>query len=117
MLSVTAESFDTLVLESQRLVAVDFWAEWCGPCKILAPVLEKVSTDYNMDFVKLNVDTCPELAEQYGIMSIPTLLIFHNSAPVAQISGITTEDRLRHELDYVSALTDDYEGMQDSRIP
>ena len=116
MLSVTSETFDTFVLESKRLVVVDFWAEWCGPCKILAPVLDRVSTDYNVDFVKLNVDTCPEIAELYGISSIPTLLIFHNSAPVAQISGSMREDKLRTELDYVIALTDDYEGTLDSRI-
>jgi len=117
MLSVTSETFNTLVLEPERLVVVDFWAEWCGPCKVLAPMVEKVSSDYAMDFVKLNIDACPEIAEQYGIRSIPTLLVFHKSEPVVQMAGVMPEERLRRELDYALALTDDYEGMEDSRIP
>ena len=110
MLSVTYETFDEVVLGSERLVLVDF-------CKVLAPVIEKVSTDYDMDFVKINIDDCPELAEAFSIRSIPTLLIFHKEEPVAQVSGIMTEDDLRLQLDYAIALTDDYEGTSDSRIP
>ena len=117
MLSVTYETFDEVVLGSERLVLVDFWAEWCGPCKVLAPVIEKVSPDYDIDFVKINIDDCPELAEAFSIRSIPTLLIFHKEEPVAQVSGIMTEDDLRLQLDYALALTDDYEGTSDSRIP
>jgi thioredoxin len=117
MLSVTYENFDDAVLESKRLVVVDFWAEWCGPCKVLTPLIEKVSTDYDMDFVKINVDDCHELAEAFNIKSIPTLLIFNNSEPLAQVSGLMTETDLRLQLDYAIALTDDYEGTSDSRIP
>jgi len=116
MLSVTAESFEDLVINSPRLVVVDFWAEWCGPCKVFAPTLEKVSKDYDMTFVKVNIDNEPEIAETYGIRSIPTLLIFHKEEPVAQSSGVVPEDRLRNELDYALALTDDFDGI-DSRMP
>ena len=116
MLSVTYETFDEVVLESKRLVVVDFWAEWCGPCKVLTPLIEKVSTDYDMDFVKINIDDHPELAEAFSIRSIPTLLIFHKEEPVAQSSGVVPEDRLRNELDYALALTDDFDGI-DSRMP
>ena len=109
MISVSHETFDKLVLEPslKRPVVLDLWAEWCGPCKIFAPVYEKVSKDYSsdMDFHKLNIDDNPELANKYGIKSIPTVLVFNNSEPVAQISGMIPEDKLRYELDYVIALT------------
>ena len=109
MISVSHETFDKLVLEPslKRPVVIDLWAEWCGPCKIFAPVYEKVSKaySYDMHFHKLNVDDNPELADKYGIKSIPTVLVFNNSEPVAQISGMIPEDKLRYELDYVIALT------------
>ena len=110
MLSVTTETFGKFVLETslEHPVVVDLWAEWCGPCKILEPVYEKVSKDYSyeMDFVKLNVDENPELADEYGVRSIPSVIIFSNSQPIAQISGMIPEDELRQELDYVIALTE-----------
>ena len=109
MIPVSNETFDKLVVEPslKRPVVIDMWAEWCGPCKIFAPIYEKVSKDYSsdMDFYKLNVDDNPEIAEKYGIKSIPAVLIFYNSEPVAQISGLIAEDNLRHELEYVLALT------------
>ena len=109
MISVSHETFEKLVLEPslKRPVVLDLWAEWCGPCKIFAPVYEEVSKDYSndMDFHKLNVDDNPELANKYGIKSIPTVLVFNNSEPIAQISGMIPEDKLRYELDYVIALT------------
>ena len=109
MISVSNETFDKLVLEPslKRPVVLDLWAEWCGPCKIFSPVYEKVSKDYSdtMDFLKLNIDDNPELADTYGIKSIPTVLIFNKSEPIAQISGMIPEDKLRYELDYVLALT------------
>ena len=115
MLSVTYETFDEVVLGSERLVVVDFFSVLCGPCKVLTPLIEKVSTDYDMDFAKINIDDCPELAEAFSIRSIPTLLIFHKEEPVAQVSGIMTEDDLRLQLEYALALTDDQQGT-DSRI-
>ena len=109
MISVSHETFEKLVLEPslKRPIVLDLWAEWCGPCKIFAPVYEKVSKDYGyeMDFFKLNIDDNPELADKYGIKSIPTVLIFNKSNPIAQISGMIPEDKLRYELDYVLALT------------
>tara|TARA_R110002012_G_scaffold313922_1_gene526164 strand:- start:121 stop:456 length:336 start_codon:yes stop_codon:yes gene_type:complete len=109
MIPVSNETFGKLVVEPslKRPVVIDMWAEWCGPCKIFAPIYEKVSKDYSsdMDFYKLNVDDNPEISDKYGIKSIPTVLIFYNSEPVAQISGLIAEDNLRHELEYVLALT------------
>lgn len=67
------QSFDELI--NKDLVLVDFFAEWCGPCKMLAPILENLE---NIDVVKIDVDECPELAKKYGVMSIPTLIIFKN---------------------------------------
>ena len=110
MLSVTNETFNKFVLETslEHPVVIDLWAEWCGPCKLFSPVYEKVSKDYSyeMDFVKLNVDENPELADEYGVRSIPSVIIFSNSQPIAQISGMIPEDELRQELDYVIALTE-----------
>lgn len=109
MIPVTSETFDKLVLEPSRKhpVVLDLWAEWCGPCKVFSPVYEKVSKDYGyeMDFFKLNIDDNPELADKYHIRSIPAVLIFNNSEPIAQITGLIPEDKLRYELDYVIALT------------
>jgi len=109
MISVSHETFEKLVLEPsvKRPIVLDLWAEWCGPCKVFSPVYEKVSKDYSydMEFLKLNIDDNPELADKYGIKSIPTVLIFNKSNPIAQISGMIPEDKLRYELDYVIALT------------
>jgi len=109
MISVSNETFEKIVSEPslKRIVVVDLWAEWCGPCKILSPIYEKVAKDYSsdMDFCKLNVDDNPELADKYGIKSIPAVLFFHRTEPVAQISGVIPEDKLRYEIDYVLSLT------------
>ena len=109
MLSVTTETFGKFVLETslEHPVVIDLWAEWCGPCKLFSPVYEKVSKDYSyeMDFVKLNIDDNIELAEKYGIKSIPAILVFNKSEPIVQIVGMIPEDKLRSELEHVLALT------------
>lgn len=72
-----ALSFKKEVLESKKPVIVDFWAEWCGPCKMMMPVLEEASKQMsNFKFVKINIEDCPELAQEYGITSIPTIIVF-----------------------------------------
>ena len=85
---LTSNDFKTEVLESDSPVLVDFWAEWCGPCKVIAPVIEELALDYDgkVKFGKLNVDDHNQVASEYGVRSIPTLLVFKNGAVVNQIA-------------------------------
>ena len=93
--------FEDAVLKSETPVMVDFWAPWCGPCKMVAPVVEELAEDYDgkVDFVKINVDDSPQIASQYGIMSIPTLMVFKDGKPVANIIGFRPKDELKKSLD------------------
>jgi len=83
-------NFENEVINSDKLVLVDFWAEWCGPCKMLTPTLEQLSTEYGDKIVvgKVNVDDNQQLASQYGIMSIPTIMIFKDGKIVEQFIGV-----------------------------
>lgn len=86
---VTDASFETDVLKAAEPVVVDFWAEWCGPCRAIAPALEELSTEFagTVKIVKINVDENPNTAAQFGIRSIPTLLMFKNGKVAAQKVG------------------------------
>jgi len=96
----TQQNFDSEVLKSELPVLVDFWAPWCGPCKALAPVIEKVAAEFDGKVIvgKLNVDEAPVIASQYSIMSIPSLLLFVKGQVKEQIVGLTTVEKIKEKL-------------------
>ena len=101
---VTDETFEADVLKNDKPVLVDYWAEWCGPCKMVAPVLEAISEEHGdkLDIVKLNVDDNPEITQQYGILNIPTLGVFKNGEVVMELVGARSKSALLRELaDYL----------------
>ena len=97
---VTDNNFAAEVLEASQAVLVDFWAPWCGPCRIVAPHLEELNAERDdLTVVKLNVDDNPETAAKYGIMSIPTLLLFINGEVAKQVVGALPKARLQQEIE------------------
>ncbi len=100
---VTDQTFDEKVLKSGLPVLVDFWAPWCGPCRMVAPVVEELSHEYDgrMQFVKLNTDDNPMTAVKYNIRSIPTLMVFREGQPVAQIIGFRPKPDLARRIEAV----------------
>ena len=99
----TSENFSTEVIESDTPVLVDFWAEWCGPCRVIAPVVDEIATEYSQKVKvgKLNVDNHNQVASQYGVRSIPALLIFKNGAVANQIVGAVPKNKITEILDSV----------------
>jgi thioredoxin 1 len=97
----TDANFASDVLKSDKLVLVDFWAPWCGPCKMIGPIVEKLSTELatTVKIGKLNVDDNPATAQEYGVMSIPTLLLFKDGKVVGTTMGFQPEPKLRAFID------------------
>lgn len=97
---VTDESFEREVLQSDLPTVVDFWAEWCAPCKRLAPILEDLAAEYagQLKVVKMDVDDNPATPAKFGIMSIPTLLLFKNGEPAERIVGYMPKERLMDKI-------------------
>ena len=97
---VTDQTFEADVLKNDKPVLVDYWAEWCGPCKMVAPVLDAIAEEHGdkLDIVKLNVDENPVVTQKYGILNIPTLGVFKNGEVVKELVGARSKSALLREL-------------------
>ena len=102
-IEVTEANWEEQVLQSDVPVMVDFWAEWCGPCKMIAPSVHDMAVEYDgqLSVGKLDVDNSPQIAMQYGVSSIPALIFFKNGQPVDQIVGAVPKGRLKQKIDDV----------------
>ena len=100
-ITLTAQNFETEVLKSDKPVLVDFWATWCGPCKMIGPIVEEIAEELEGKVAvgKINVDKQPELANRYGVMSIPTLLVFKNGEITNKKIGYMPKEKILEMLD------------------
>jgi thioredoxin len=99
--AVTESTFEQEVLQSERRVLVDFWAEWCGPCHAVSPVLDKLATAHDLKLVKVNIDEEQGLAHRYGIMSIPAMILFQGGEPTAATVGARPQGAIEKALGLV----------------
>ena len=100
IVTLTTSTFDEVVRGSDKPVVVDFWAEWCGPCKMIAPILSEIAAEQSdhLAVAKLNVDDNPEIAQQFSVMSIPTLIVFEKCQPAKRLVGAKGKPQLMQEL-------------------
>jgi thioredoxin 1 len=105
IINLTQDNFAKEVLESSTPILVDFWAEWCGPCKMIAPVLDELAQEYHgrVRIGKVNIDNEQGLAAEYGVRAIPTLLLFQNGQVAEQIVGLKSKRDLKNTFDKVAA--------------
>ncbi|MEM4576750.1 MAG: thioredoxin [Candidatus Nezhaarchaeales archaeon] len=98
VLHLNSATFKDLIRSEARPVLVDFWAEWCAPCRLLSPIIDKLAEKYSgkVIFAKVNVDECPDLAEEFEIMAIPTLVLFVNGNEMERVVGLVPERRIEH---------------------
>ncbi len=103
--AVTDQEFEEKVLKAETPVLVDFWAAWCAPCRMIAPIVEELANEYDgqVRFAKVDVDANPQAPTNYGVRSIPTLLIFKDGKPVDQVVGAVPKEVLKKRLDAVVA--------------
>lgn len=101
VLHTSETAFENDVLKSNVPVVVDFWAEWCGPCRVIAPIVEELSKEYDgkVQFAKVNVDESPDLAGRFGVQGIPTLIIFKDGKEVGRLVGAAPKSRLAQEIE------------------
>nr|UNJ15879.1 thioredoxin [Cyanidioschyzonaceae sp. 2]UNJ16075.1 thioredoxin [Cyanidioschyzonaceae sp. 3]WDB00432.1 thioredoxin [Cyanidiococcus yangmingshanensis] len=99
MMQIDELSFDTEVLQSHQLVLVDFWAPWCGPCRMIAPILDEIAQELDIKVVKLNTDENPNLATEYGIRSIPTLMLFKKGQRLDTVIGAVPKSTLMNTIE------------------
>ena len=101
IINITNENFESEVLKAEQPVLVDFWAEWCGPCKMIAPILEQVADEYKgrLNLVKLDVEANQSIAMQYGVRSIPTLMLFKDGVVEVQHVGMLSKEQLTKLLE------------------
>ena len=104
-IDVTDSSFDEEVIQADTPVLVDFWADWCAPCKMIAPIVEELAGEFDgkIKFAKLDVDSNPKSASSYGIRGIPTMLIFNEGEPVDQVVGAVPKSVLKKKLEQAIA--------------
>ena len=105
IIELNAENFETEVIKSDKPVLVDFWAEWCAPCRMLAPTIDAIATDYDgrVKVAKLNVDQYGEIAAKYQIRGIPTILVFHHGEIHDQMVGAGSKENIVRMVDKVAA--------------